>query len=661
MVDQSSIGPRRSHGCMDRGPGFLRASYFAAALCALGSFLAEPVPAQVAETPEAIEAPQAGDGPVYLIGAFHPGYLRDNPLSPSLEEAMATPITLGVSDTGYIAPRDGVPAVSMSLAELSEGEAKDYHASAVQTILLGMYGHFSAQDILGVSAYADPRQITGYGEDLRPGGQEDLTIIILVGIVTEMRTMAAGERVGEDSEIKPDDRIDNPRHARILERSPLKPYEEGDTERKDLLLKSELDRYLFHLGRHQGRRVDVALAPALEEGGASLDYMVTENRPLTVYGQVANTGTRSTGYWRERVGFFHTQFTENDDILSLDYTTAEFDKVHAVVGSYEAPFSNDRIRWRLQGTWSEYGASDIGAFDERFTGESWSIDGQIIANIHQNRELFIDLVAGVRYEEQKTENELFGIVGDEDFIVPYVGFRLDRATEWFNTQGNLMLDLQDGDLNNLNQDDLARLGRTQPDVNWAILRWNVTHSVYLEPLLNREAWEDPSTPESPTLAHEILASFRGQHSFGSRLIPQAEGVIGGLYSVRGYPQSAVAADTTLIGSLEYRYHVPRAFAINPEPGQMFGQPFRYAPQYVYGYPDWDLILKGFFDIGHGIISDPLSFESDETLIGAGIGIELLWKRNLNIRIDWGFALDDLEGSGVHSGSNRLHFVATILF
>ena len=94
---------------------------------------------------------------------------------------------------------------------------------------------------------------------------------------------------------------------------------------------------------------------------------------------------------------------------------------------------------------------------------------------------------------------------------------------------------------------------------------------------------------------------------------------------------------------------------------MFGEPFRTSPQYVYGHPDWDLILKGFVDIGHSIISEPFSFEDDETLIGAGIGVELLYRRNLNVRLDWGFALDDLEAGDVNSGSNRLHLVATILF
>jgi hypothetical protein len=42
-------------------------------------------------------------------------------------------------------------------------------------------------------------------------------------------------------------------------------------------------------------------------------------------------------------------------------------------------------------------------------------------------------------------------------------------------------------------------------------------------------------------------------------------------------------------------------------------------------------------------------------------VELLYKRNLNVRLDWGFALEDVDSSGVNAGSNRLHLVCTLLF
>ncbi|MCA9296698.1 MAG: ShlB/FhaC/HecB family hemolysin secretion/activation protein, partial [Phycisphaerales bacterium] len=534
-----------------------------------------------------------------------------------------------------------------------------YYASAVQWILESILGWYTEHEYITVFVAPDPADITPESLDVRPAGRTAVGIVISTGIVTELRTLASGERVRENGTIHPSDRINNPKHERHRLNSPVRPFDpERDEMRHDLLRGDVLNEYMYHLSRHPGRRVDASIAAAEQPGTAALDYIITENPPLTIYGQVANTGTKSTSYWRERIGFFHTQLTENDDILSADYTTAQFDQTHAFQGSYEAPFGdNQRLRWRVNGNWSQYDSEEVGFFNTTFQCESWGVGAEVIANVYQDRQFFLDLLAGVRYADHEVTNPFVG-TGNESFLIPYVGAQIEKTTDWYDTHANVTFEFQvsDPDMTELN-----RLGRTSPDDNWTVMRWNAFHSFYLEPVLDREAWEDPFTPASSTLAHEIRATFRGQYAFGNRLIPQEEGVLGGLYSVRGYPQSVVAGDSTLVGSLEYRYHVPRAFGIESEPLELFGQPFRRSPQFVYGTPDWDLILKGFVDVGRTIQSDRLSFERDETLIGAGVGVEFLYRRNLNVRLDWGFVLEGLDSQDVNDGSNRLHLVVTILF
>jgi hemolysin activation/secretion protein len=618
-----------------------------------------PPPAEAEDAPPA-DQPRV-EGPVYVITKFKLQYLREHPDHPPLHDAMLTHVQLAKSESGYIAPRADAEPIGIVLDGVPGLPRHEFHASAVQKILEALRDHFVMQELMGVFVAPDPTQINEFGQDLREEGAGELTIIVTTGIVTELRTLGAGARVDENGEILPDERINHPVHQRIRDRSPLQPWdgEAGDQVRRDLLKKNILDRQLFHLSRHPGRRVDASVAAAEEIGGIALDYMVTENRPLTLYAQVSNTGTRSTDYWRERFGLFHTQVTDNDDVFTLDYTTANFDNVHAVNASYECPLPNDRIRWKVYGGWSEYTASDIGFFNDTFTGETWRLGTEIAWNVYQKREMFIDLVGGVRYEDIETDNEVFAIHGDEAFITPYVGTRYERKKEWFSTNAELLFEYQPGW--GVDDDELVRLGRTQPDDEWLVARWNASHSVYLEPLFNYDEWADPNTPESSTLAHELMFKFKGQYAFGDRLIPQAEGVAGGLYTVRGYPQSVVAGDTMVVGTIEYRYHVPRAFEIETEPGELFGKPFRKAPQYVYGMPDWDLVLKGFLDVGRVVNSDRLSFEQDETLIGAGVGVDFLYRRNLTVRLDWGFVLEEMEDRDVNSGSNRLHLVVTVLF
>jgi hemolysin activation/secretion protein len=141
--------------------------------------------------------------------------------------------------------------------------------------------------------------------------------------------------------------------------------------------------------------------------------------------------------------------------------------------------------------------------------------------------------------------------------------------------------------------------------------------------------------------------------------------VGGLYSVRGYDESLTAADTAFMASAEYRFHLPRVFGPNQEPGSLFGQTFKWEPQYVFGRPDWDLILKGFVDYGFTMNSKrENSFEDDHELLSTGVGVELMLKRNFSIRVDWGYVLKDVEAQGTviaNQGDSRFHIVGTILY
>lgn len=614
-----------------------------------------------------VEPDPAVDGPVYVIDEFRIAYVYENPGHAPIENVLAIAVTLTETDEGYIAPRENFPTVTRTLNELNARPAESYYASAVQRILEAVRDFYVKNDYLGVYIAPDPFQIDETGRDLREDNQQALTLLVTTGIVTEVRTVASGERV-DPKNLEPEERINNPLHKSIIEDSPIQPKvepiegeateDELEEMRTDLLQRNVLDRYLFHKSRHPGRRVDAAVAPAVEPGTISLDYMVTENRPLVLYFQLSNTGTKDTGYMRYRFGLFHTQITNSDDILSLDYST-NFDGTQSFTGGYDRPFDNDRVRWRVYGSWEEYSADEVGIFAVDFDGESWTAGGEIVANIYQDREFFIDLFGGVRWYDTQVNNEFVG-EGEEDFIFPYVGLRFDKTTEWYSGLAETRFEFQDEGLSGVDEDELVLLGRADPDEDWVVFSWDASYSVYLEPLFDYDRWANPASGHS-TLAHELLFRTNGIYSFGARLIPQIEAPIGGLYTVRGYPESITAGDTVAVGSIEYRYHIPKDFGVEVEPRELFGEPFRWAPQYAYGRPDWDFVLKAFVDVGRSVKADRQPFETNETLIGAGIGFEFLYRRNVNIRVDWGVALEDTNNGITDAGSNRIHFVATFLF
>jgi hemolysin activation/secretion protein len=90
-----------------------------------------------------------------------------------------------------------------------------------------------------------------------------------------------------------------------------------------------------------------------------------------------------------------------------------------------------------------------------------------------------------------------------------------------------------------------------------------------------------------------------------------------------------------------------------------GKPFRWAPDQRYSRPDWDFVAKGFIDAARVTYSQRESFEEDETLVGVGVGIDLVYKRNFTVRVDYGIPLIDAGPN--EAGNGRFNFVGTILY
>jgi hemolysin activation/secretion protein len=576
-----------------------------------------------------------------------------------------TPLTLGIVDGRFTSPDRAKQTVHLRLKDLAYPSPAPYHISAIASILKQVADHMNQLGLIAVLPHTDPAQLQEVRQpdgrvefkDDRQGGDKSLRIVVQLGVVTNVRTIASGDRVSSK------DRVNAPQHERIRFGSPVWPAESSTQgERKDVVRKDLLDEYVFALNRYPGRRVDVAVSQGDVPGGIALDYLVSETKPWTIYAQASNTGTAQTNEWRERFGFVDNQLTGNDDTISLDYITAGFDGTsNALIGSYEFPIPTfRRLRARVYGSYSDFVASDVGQTLNRFNGQETTGGAELIANVWQHRDWFGDVIAGGRYEHVHTVNQTAATEGTADLGVPYVGGRVERVTDTtsFSTSATGSFGFTDA-----SQQDLNALGRLDADKDFFTLELAANYSFYIEPLLFPERFlggQDGKNRPAAKLANEIALSARGQTSFGARLIPQHEEVAGGLYSVRGYPESVVAGDDVLVGSAEYRFHLPRAFDMQPTPPRVFGSPFRVAPDRPLGRPDWDLILKTFVDAAAVHSNDRFSFERDETLVGTGLGLELQVKQNFNFQVYWGIALTDVPGLW-EAGDNRFNFVFTVLY
>src|SRR5882672_6588321 len=516
------------------------------------------------------------DGLAYRIERFELAYVEKREGVPPLSEIMQMEVELGRTDDGYVSPRLGLPTVRFRLANASRQLFDRYYQSALLAIDTQIVRYFNAKGIIGVFVAQDPKDLDAdTGADLRAPNRRAMRIMILVGVVKELRTVASGSRFATG------ERVNNPAHSKIRENSPLKPASMGGP---DLLRKDLIDDYVFRLNRHPSRRIDLAMSAAQEPGGVAVDYLVAEAKPWSVYAQVSNTGTKQTNEWRERVGFLHNEVTGQQDTFSLDYITATGADSQSLVATYDAPiYSFDRLRWKVYGSWSKFTASDVGLAAEEFKGDEWMAGGEVIANFYQKRELFLDAIGGVGYRHISVTNDTANTKGEGDFLEPYIGVRLDRSTEEASTFGEAQLlygtssSVKSTDeTSGTTTDTLEGLGRINADKDFVIIQAQVTHSFFLEPLLY-------SRDKFSTLAHEIYLSGRTQWAF-NRLIPQEEEVVGGLFTVRGYPESVVAGDSIFVGTLEYRFHYPRSrpFMDVEKQKRLFGKTFRWVPEAPYG-------------------------------------------------------------------------------
>jgi hemolysin activation/secretion protein len=531
-------------------------------------------------------------------------------------------VDLGQAEDGLAARGEGRAIRAIRLGSLSDadGGPLTLYGSALQEIVRAVSNAYSKKRIGAVRV-----QITRSALDrlAKPNSDGVLQLQIVVGRVGSLKTTATAEG---------DSKIDSAVFEKIIRNSPVK--------KGDLVQLDEIERYVARLNRHPGRQVDVLLAPGTEPGELILDYRVHENKPWLLFFQASDTGSETTSKWRERFGVTHYDLSGADDVLSLNYITGNFDDVHYVSGSYQRPFAKlADIRAKLFGSFSTYEASDVGLFNIRFEGESKSLGLEFAKTVFQRDELFVDFAAAMRYLETEVDNKAAAQVGRTDFLLPAFSLRSECQSRESRCAASLTGEFNLPGVVGTDPNELIELGRVNADRTWTTLNLNLSCSKYIDSSLSKIFGRKVSAGQ----AHELYMSFRGQWALGrDRIAPSFLQTVGGSYSVRGHDESFLSGDNAGIANFEYRLHVPRLKQANP---------------------GWDLIFRPFVDVGRATQNARESFEVNETLVGGGLGAELQYKRNLNLRVDFGWALKDATNGteNVSRGDNELHVSITLLW
>ena len=599
----------------------------------------------------------------YPVTGFDLKYAGDYSEAPPLESLETITVTLQNFEGAWTSVQhiENGQVSELPLGQLPENTL--ITAEGIQTVLEVIVKKLNAQDYHSVYVVPSPADIhPRTGEDKRAAGDLRLELDVYLGVVTRTRTVAKGKRFAAE------DPINNPHHRRILEHSPIAESGVAGGNASSLLRKGLLDDYLRRINRHPGKRVDASIASSGEPGSLYVDYLVTENRPYTVYFQVSNTGTESTGEWRERFGFVHYQLTGHDDVFSADFITAEFDQSNAFLASYQIPLLYpDYLKARIYGSWSEYRADEVGVSKTEFKGQTYTGGIELLGSPVSLADFGIDLVAGVRFTNIKIDSTIGGSSlneGEAEIVVPYIGTKWERRDGLSSSEIRLFYEWNAAPIDENVLDDLGRLNVAR---DWSLIRGYATQSWFWEPIVLGDKWRNSGEWQDATLAHETRVKLSGQYVFGDdRVISQETFVLGGAYSVRGYPESVTSSDNGFFASAEYLFHLPRMlkpYSAFTERPSRFMDRYNLRPPQPLTFPDWDLMFKGFVDFGATSINQAELNEVNPTLLSTGVGVELQLLSYFNIRCDYGYILKSVRNfNGVvddaDEGDSRLHLIAT---
>ena len=560
---------------------------------------------------------------------------------PTDSTLMQTSVKLYQKDNVYSGSADSKGAeITVTLEELSTrtGSLTDSARVSIQNAVVA---NMNTKGIGGVACLIEPAA----------NAQGTNTMKVVAAQFGGVRTIASGVRAGETGQS-----INDANQQRIKDESPLK---EGDVMKKEVL-----EDYLYSLSRFPGRTVSAAVSNEPSSAQVVLDYYVQEKKVFDVYAGVSNTGTTETSKFQYRVGLLATQLTNNDDILSIDYQNSNFQDTQSVNSYYDARVGTMQdLRWRLTGQWGQYYSSDLGLAAQDFSGNNWGVQGELIWTFLQKGNSFLDVDAGVKTWGATTENTLLQTNGSATFVTLSAMFNVLSTGDTWAFQGSFggMYTTTDA-----SQQSLDELGRTDTSKAFSTINGSVYGSFYLDPFLD-SSWSNSQSLYKP-LIHEIFGSVRGQYAFDYRLTPLSQYTMGGLYTVRGFAQSITAGDNALVGTIEYRMHLPRMFTPTVPTGSFpsASKPFKWAPDSSTGAaPDWDLVFSTFFDAGTVSSNQAYEFEVNTPMYSAGVGLDLNVLTNISVGLDWAWALNSIESTtanvNVESGSSQFWFTATLVY
>ena len=386
----------------------------------------------------------------------------------------------------------------------------------------------------------------------------------------------------------------------------------------DPILMSRLEGDAAFYGRNPFRSVIAELTPGATLGETDITLRVQDEFPLHVFTGYDNSGVESTGENRLFTGLNYGNLFGLGQEVSYQFTSSDdFEQLlaHSGVWTIPLPWKNSL---EFSGVYAESKPQMADGFN--LTGESWQVGARYLIPLPKIDRLQHEISIG--YDFKFTNNNLqFG--GVQIFDTPVeisqfgLGYRASLPDQWGNTSLSLNGYWSPGDMSGDNNDRSFNATRVGSDSQY----------VYGTLGLDRVT----RLPYDFTLA----SSAYGQLSDGN-LQGTEQFLLGGYSTVRGYDELVTSGDRGFL--IRNEVYTPSMSLLN-----------------LLGVKQCNDILQflAFHDIGVAEVADALPGEGKNIeLQSAGLGLRWQIQKNLAIRFDYGWQLEDVglpDSSRAHLG------------
>jgi hemolysin activation/secretion protein len=407
---------------------------------------------------------------------------------------------------------------------------------------------------------------------------------------------------------------------------------------------------LYDLNVKPDLKLDTQLRPTTQGGRRSVDAEIEVEDKLPIHGAIefANNGYKESNDYRIRTTLQHLNLTKHDDSLTLDWLTGGDigESLNAFSANYFLPVGD---KW----SFNVYGGYNESEYDSvlpglDIVGKGHYVGTQISRSIYESNFERLQLTFGWLY--QKTKNHL-GVGGQalnkRAIALSMPSITLGYAAKVFDRFGGrnfASITLQRnfaGKYGASDKDDFIENDGAYSEGDFTMAKFQVARLQRL--------FSGPDAPGKWSLFGKIDAQIADDSVPGA-----VRDYLGGFNSVRGYEESEIGADNSLVATLELRTPLLQNFIPGLKKDEKF---LADNPKY---WGQHRLQFVAFTDFGYVDNKEPYAGELDnQDMLSVGLGLRLGLTNYSQMSVDYGYPLIDASDHTPSDG--RFHVSIQLQF